>query len=162
LGDAEVHQPDIDGLPVYQHDVLGLDVPVDDPALVRVLQGAAQLHSHLHDVEIAERLLAIVLAKGLALDVLGDEKRPVGLADHLVDREDVMMAQLGGCVSLAKHPIVDIRRLFHHFDGHRPAHLQVVRQVDGSERPDTELVDNLVAVVQKGCLGHGSSISLGD
>ena len=37
----------VDGIPVDEHDVLGLDVPVDHAALVGVLEGAAQLDAHL-------------------------------------------------------------------------------------------------------------------
>ena len=99
--------------------------------------------------------VAEVLAQGPSLDVLGDEQGLVGLLEDLVDGEDVVVAELGRRLSLAHDPPLDVGRAGDDLDGHRPAHLPVVGQVDGGERPAAQLADDPVAVVEKGGIGHG-------
>ncbi len=161
MRDPEVHEPHVDGVSLDEHDVLRFDVPVHHTPLVSVLQGAAQLDARFENVQVGERLLAIVVAERLSLDVFGDKEGPVRLADHLVDREDVMMAQFGRGLGLAEHAVVNVGGLLHHLDGHRAPHLQIVGQIDGGECSAAQLADDLVAIVEKGCVGHCPSISLG-
>ncbi len=161
LCDPEVHQPHVDGRSLDQHDVLRLDVAVHHAPLVGVLQGAAQLDAGFQDLGIAQSLVPIVLAKGVALDVLGEEQRPLGLADHLVNGEDVVVAELGRRLGLPQHPVVDVDGLLHDLDGDRPPHVQVVGQIHGGERPTAQLADDPVAIVEERRVGHGPSISSG-
>ena len=126
LSHAEVHKPHVDDVLVGQHHVLGLDVAVDDPALVGVLQGAAHLYAYLKDIGVLERPLPVVLTQGLAVDVLAEEQGAVGLSHHLVDRDDVMMAEFGRRLGFAQHPVFYVHAVLHYLDGHRPPHLQVI------------------------------------
>jgi len=88
LSHAEVHQSDVDDITFEQHDVLRLDVPVHHPAFVRMIESAAELRPRLQELGVTQTLFPIKFTEGLALNVLGKEKRLVRLSDHLVDRQD--------------------------------------------------------------------------
>ena len=70
-------------------------------APVRVLQRPAQLDAGLENVTVTQALVAEMLPQGLALDVLRDEHGPFRVSDQLVDREDMVMVELGGRLRLA-------------------------------------------------------------
>jgi hypothetical protein len=98
--DAEVQ--DLDRAVPGQPDVGRLDVPVDDPHLVREVEPPADVHRHaglLLDRETVDRHHR--LAEVDALDVLhGDVVDALHLAD-LEDRHDVRVLQAGGGARLA-------------------------------------------------------------
>ncbi len=159
MRDSEIHQPHIDGVAVDEHDVLRLDIAVNDPPLVRVFERPAELDADLEDVPVGERLLAIELAQGLTLDVFRHKEGPLRFADHLVDGQDVRMVELGRGLGLPHHSVLDVGSMLDHFDGHRPPHLDIVRQIDGGERPAPQLADHAVAFEKEIGLRHRPSIS---
>jgi hypothetical protein len=92
LGDPEVH--DLGGAVIEQPDVAGLDVAMDDPALVRVGEPAADLD---HDVELLRERERLVRAKErLEVDARehlhGDEGDAPVLAE-LVNDDDVRVLE---------------------------------------------------------------------
>ena len=94
-GDAKVH--DLDPAVRQKHDVLGLDVPVDDALLVGMVQRVQHLLAevdHLFPGEGAAPAVHVFL-QGDAVDVLHhDELEPVGDRD-VVDLDDVGVVQNG-------------------------------------------------------------------
>ena len=102
-GDAEIgHQ----GVTAEQQDVLGLDVAVDDAALVGVLQRLGRLAGELERVVDGELLLPVEpVAQRLALDERHDVvEQAVGLA-RVVEAEDVGVLEVGGDPDLAQEPV---------------------------------------------------------
>jgi hypothetical protein len=92
------------------HDVLGLDVAVQDALAVGVAEGAADLH-HDHGPDLGElgRVVGDALLEGLALDELGDDVAlAADLARVVEDLEDVLVAQLGHGVGLALEAVAGL------------------------------------------------------
>ena len=69
-GDAKVHHPQL--AVVQQHDVLGLDVPVDDAVAVGVVEGAEDLGDEVDGLPAGDLAapLVEVLPEGHALHAL--------------------------------------------------------------------------------------------
>ena len=107
-GDAEVH--DFDDALLRDHDVAGLDVPVDDAHMVGVVQGTQHAQHDLLAVALAQG--AVLLEdgpQGLALDVLHDKVgHPLMVAlvvgqyllARVVDGDDVGVVEQGDRVGL--------------------------------------------------------------
>ena len=72
-GDAEIHHPQL--AVVQQHDVLGLDVPVDDAVAVGVVEGAEDLADEVDGLAAGDLAapLVEVLPEGHALHTLHDD-----------------------------------------------------------------------------------------
>ena len=72
-GDAKVHHPQL--AVVQQHDVLGLDVPVDDAVAVGVVEGAEDLGDEVDGLPAGyfAAPLVEVLPEGHALHALHDD-----------------------------------------------------------------------------------------
>ena len=72
-GNAEVHHPQL--AVVQQHDVLGLDVPVDDPVAVGVVEGAEDLSDEVDGLPAGDLAapLVEVLPEGHALHALHND-----------------------------------------------------------------------------------------
>jgi hypothetical protein len=85
----ELGQPEVEELGVAvprDHDIVGLDVPVDDVRLMGSGQALGDLVADLHGALEVELALGDQAADRPAFDVLhGDEHRAVGLVD-IVDR----------------------------------------------------------------------------
>ena len=71
LGEAEVE--DLRAAVLREDDVLGLEVPVDDPAFVRRRETARDLHAELHGLADRQGSRRDPLAQRLAVHELHDE-----------------------------------------------------------------------------------------
>jgi hypothetical protein len=91
---------------VVQQDVLGLDVPVDHPMPMRVVERVGHLTGDPHRVVHRKLLLPDEpRAEALALDERHDvEHHPCGLA-RVEQAEDVGVLQVGGGLDLAQEPL---------------------------------------------------------
>ncbi len=87
LGDAEVENLDV--AVAADHQILGLEVAVDDAGLVRLRQAFGDLNSHVERVAERQRARRDLLPQRLALDVLGRHVRAAAVLAELVDGEDV-------------------------------------------------------------------------
>ena len=103
-GDPEVHQLGAAprGLLVAHDHVLGLDVAVDDAALVRVREAVAEIGRDLGHVAVAEPASARRRARVVARDELGHEDRPSIALAELVERDDRRMVEARGGLGLAQ------------------------------------------------------------
>ena len=158
-GDAEVGHPRV---PAREHDVLGLDVAVNDPAGMGIAKRLGDLARHLEGVVERQLLLALhAVAEGLPRDVGHDvvEQPPAivgGGLDHAAVEEgqDVRMVELGGDGDLAEEPL-GAERVgelgVEDLDRHRAVVLEIVREVDGGHAALAQLPLDAVAVRQ--CLG---------
>ena len=105
LGDAEVgdlHAP-VRG----DHQVLGLEVAVDDAVLLRVGEPGEQALEHAADLRQGH--LADVRAQRAALDVLHRDVRRAVVLEVVVHGDDVRMAQRAGHARLAQEALGERR-----------------------------------------------------
>ena len=140
-------------LPVVgEHDVAGLDVAVDDAALVRVAEAFGS------GPDDAGRLLGRqafaggqVLVQGPAVHQFHDDIVGVVIWTNLVDRDDVRVGQFRGAAGLAQKPLDDALAGLgdvrgQHLDGHRAFQVRVERAVDHAEAAGPEAGLDLEAV----------------
>ncbi len=148
-GDAEVHQV---GLARFvQEDVVGLDVAVDDAALVGVVEGPQDRHGQVRDLldaELAARVQAA--AEAAAGDVLHDDVSLPGLPSDLVDGGDVGVVQPPGRLGF-DHELFEgflaLRAVLQELvadelDGDFAVDVRVERLVDDAHAPPAELFDD--------------------
>ena len=103
-GDAEIHQLGA-WLALGDLDVLRLDVAVDDPAGVGVVERLAEIGADLADLAVAELALAGEPGQGRAVDQLGDQQRVAVLLAHLIEGHDAGVVEAGRGLGLAQHPL---------------------------------------------------------
>ena len=104
-----------------KHDVLRLDVAVDDAFFVRRLQTFTTLNGNREKLFPGNRR-AEAMAKGFALNILHDQPKFAGVLQHIVDCAHVGMVERGGSLGFFEQPFaVRLSRLGvrgHALDGH--------------------------------------------
>ena len=154
-GDAEVrhlHRP----VP-EDHDVLGLDVPVDDPPAVGVAEALHDLGDDLGDeveglrpVEAAPALH--ILLEGDAVDELHDDIVHIAAPGHVVHRHDVGVGQHGDGLGLVMEPAAELRVLrqvlLQHLDGHQAVEPVAPGLEYHRHAPGADDLQDLIAVIQ--------------
>jgi hypothetical protein len=132
------------------HDVARLDVAVDDPARVRVLEGAAERQADADDVEVAERALALEVGERVAADELGDQPPRLVVVAGLVERDDPRVRE--PCrrerLALGARVLAAVER--DALDRHRAVEALVVREPHDAEAAAAEPPDEPVAVEHQG------------
>ena len=151
-GDAEVGH--LHAAVPQDHDVVGLDVPVDDPPAVGVAQGLDDLGDEVEGLPPVELvpLLLHVLLQGDAVDELHDDVLQVGGAAHIVDGHDVGVGEHGHGLGLLVEAAAQLRVLRQVLPQNLHRHLAVEPVVQGPEDPGhpahADLLHNLVSVVE--------------
>ncbi len=156
-GDPEVHDP---GVPVLvDHDVLRLEVPVDDPQTMGLGQSLAELLGDRDGPAYAERArLADEPLQVLARNILhGDEGRALGPA-QVEHPADVAVTDLPGEFQLVREtldrlPIEGDLRL-EELEGDLLLDVGVVDLVDASHAAVAQFLDDLVAAGESGARGE--------
>ncbi len=152
---------------VAQEDVLGLDVPVDDTLVVRVLQCVRDLGGNVHRLVDAELLLAIeLLPERLPFHVRHDvvqESRTAASAAAVLPLS--YNGRMCGCWSRAvvliscrnrSAPITDPEFGPQHLQRHLAVVLQVLGEVDGGHAAFAKAALDAVTV------DEGSGEAVGD
>ena len=110
LGNAKVH--DLDGAVGQKHNVLGLDVPMHNAAIVCVLECPQNLNDKMHSVFPVEHVLAVneVLQRDTVNELHDDVLHLIRKA-HVVDLHDVGMRHHGNCLGLIAEPTLEFLAL---------------------------------------------------
>ena len=152
-GQAEIHHQDPPGL--VAHDVLRLQIAMDDACAVRGFQRPAGL---LHDLDgfFRSKLACFFMhqaAQVLTLDILhGDELHAVGLA-QVVNPDHILVRDLRGQKQFLLEAVDDglascqIRP--DHFQRHHAIQFAVARLVNRAHAAFAEDLQNLVALPQQ-------------
>ena len=146
-------------------DVGGLDVPVDQPSGVGVMQGVGDGGDQLRRIPEGRSSLSHPDRQVAAFDELRhDEAESVLRATHVEDRHDVGMVQPG------EDPGFNEKRLdilgvgdsfrVRHLDGDRAVEVIVVSKIDPSEPALTEPTDDPVAADLGGIAVRGAARTL--
>ena len=132
-GNAEVHH--LDAAVGQQHDVLGLDVPVDNALAVGMVQGLQDLGNEVDGLFPGERAAPLVqiLFQGDAVDVFHDDILDLVTHRHVIHLDDMWVIQDRDRLGLVLEPL-DQFRVFHELrpqdlDGHYPVLFQVAGTV---------------------------------
>jgi hypothetical protein len=146
-GDPEIDQCDVIVRP--HHDVAWLDVSVDHPVAMGVVQGAGKLPEQPHrPIHRQWCRRPDDLAQGAAFQQVHDDVVEIVLLGDVVDQDDVGVAQPGRDHRLAPEPLDDVRLVrqvrAQDFDG--PGLLQrlVHTPVDGAHAAAAEPGDQLI------------------
>ena len=163
--DAEVGH---EGLAILQQDVLGLDVAMDDAALVGELEGGRDFLRQADRVVDRQLLLpGEAGAEGLALDERHDViQETIGFA-RIDQAEDVGVLEAGGGLDLGEEAVAaDDGAQFgmEDLDGDLTGVLEVLGEVDGGHAALAELALEAVAVGERRSeasqrIAHGSARS---
>ena len=151
--DTEVREASCIGLLVHV-DVLGLDVPVDDPATMGIGEGSAHVHKNVAGLRAGEwPLCANQVFQAPARDVLHDEREAVVLELlRPVEHDDVGVLQARdrpGLPHQAGHGLLVLHeRRADNLDRHVPLELLVPSQIDDRSPATTQLPDDLVLITQ--------------
>ena len=136
VGDAEVHQlrPRLPFALALGHlHVLRLDVAVDDPARVGMVEGLAEIGADLADLAVGELAGVGEPGQGRALDQLGDEQGVAVLLAHLIEGDDAGMVEPRRGLGLAQHPPSRLAALLDRLDRDRTLEATVPGLVDDAE-----------------------------
>ena len=154
LGQAEVEHLDRRLVPLAgEHQVARLDVAVDEPFLVGVLEPQGRLVDEVAGVGHRQRPLGLDhLGQVEPLDVLHREDDALAEPDGGVGRDDVRVAELGDGPDLAEEAVEHAGAFHdlppHHLEHLVAAHQRVVGQVDHAHAAPAELpLDLVIGVV---------------
>lgn len=150
-GNAEIS--DLDHVVIRDHDVLRLNVPVDDAMGVRVLQCLADLRGVVQRLDGAEyTMLRHALLERLAFDKLHDDILRLPAVADIVDRDDIRLREHGDSVRLRLKAIfqLSVRRHFiaQDLDGDIAVQLVAHGLVDDRHTAAADDLQDLVAVVE--------------
>ena len=148
LGDAEIQQFRLSGT-VHQ-DVAGLDVPVDDPVLVRELHRPADLHKQAQPFAGRQAVGIAIAVDGLAIDVLHDEVGAAVFRRAAVEQaRNIGMLEAGEDFPLgakAAQDVISVEPAAQQLDRHLLAELSSAahRQVHAAHSAPAEFPDDPV------------------
>ena len=151
-GDAKVH--DLHGAVFQHHDVVGLDVPVDDAPAVGVLQALGDLQGEVEGLlPVEDALFLHIFLQRDAVDQLHDDEVGAVGGGNVVDLHDVRVAQHGHGLALrpesAAEFLVSGEFVLEYFDGYQPVQPMAARFIDDSHAAGADDFQNLVAPVQQ-------------
>ena len=120
------------------HHVLGLDVAVDHPARVRVLQGLAECDPDASDVAVGDRARMHQLRKGSPPNELRNQVHVVLVGGKLIDGDDARVIQPGSGARLPFDALAGPAVARNRLHGHLALELLVPGEPDNPESTGPE------------------------
>ncbi len=152
LGQAEIADLRV-SIPVQQ-DIAGLQVPVDDPLLVRVRHGDGHVQHQLGRPPARQRAVLDPAREAPPLDVAHREERLALVLPDLEDGHDSVMVELGGRLGLLAEPPELLVRCQgagqDHLQRDRAPQALLPRQVHHTHTAAGDLLDHLVIAERSG------------
>ena len=151
-GDAEVH--DLHGAVFQHHDVVGLDIPMDDAPAVGVFQSLGDLHGEMQRLlPVQHALLFHILLQGNAVDKLHNDEVGTFRGGNVINLDDVGMAQHGHGFALGMEPAAELlvpgKFVFQYFDRDQPVQPMAASFIYNGHAASAEDLQNLVPVIQQ-------------
>ena len=150
-GDTEIRH--LNAAVGKQHDILRLDVAVDNPLGMGMHEGAEDLGGEMHRFLDADHplLLDIILERN-AVDIFHDDVLERGAVTHVEDLDDVRVIEQGDRAGLvaeasAEFLVVEVF-LTQYFDCHDRAGVEVLRLVNDSHTAVAYLFEYFIPAVQ--------------
>ena len=147
----KLREPEVENLhePVRRdHQVLGLEIPMDDPRFVSLRNPIESLGHEIEGARDGNRTLLDHGPQGRAGDELRDHVRAVLVFADVVDRQDVGMVQRGGRLRLRDEPLQPVAVLERlrrkHLDGDLPAEARIARAIHLAHSAGAEMPQDLV------------------
>ncbi len=157
-GEAEIHDPgpDVAGVVARGHDVLGLDVAVDDAAGVAVIERVGDLRPDVEHVAEAQRPLAQKLAEVRVREHRHDEEERSLVPPEVVDRHDGRVVHLRDDLGFPLESLLGVLREIPGRDelhGDVAVQDRILRAIDDTHPAAPQLGKDLVAVGEL-CTDH--------
>ena len=135
------------------HDVLGLDITVDDAAAVGMAQAPHDLGDEMQRLPPVHAATALhILLQRDAVDQLHDDVFPVRIGGHVIHRHDVGVAQLRYRLGLIVEPAAEIRVVrqvaFQYLDGHKAIQPVAPGLIDIGHTAGADQLQYFIAIVQ--------------
>ena len=135
------------------HDILGLDVPVDDAAAVGVAEPPHDLGDKVQGLPPVQLTpLFHILLQGDTVDQLHDDILCVAAAGHIVNGYDVGVGQLRDRLRFGVEPAAELLVLsqiaLEDFNGHQTVEAMALSLIDHRHAACADALQNLIAVVQ--------------
>ena len=151
VGEPEVHHadPDVSALLAGDHDVLGLDVAVNDAAGVAVLERLGGLDRDVEHFSQAQRAVPEHVSQARAHDERHHEEVGPFVATDVVDRNDAGVIHLRDDLRLALEPLLGVRRQLagsDELDRDVAVQARVARPVDDTHPAAADFRHDLVAI----------------
>ena len=131
-----------------EHDVAGLQIPMNDPSPVRLVQPVRDLNPILQGLLELQRSFLEPFGQRVALDVLHHDEVDTVLLTHIVEGADVRVVQLRDRLGFAIEAGFALGAfgevLGEDFDRHRPVEARVLGFVDLAHAPGSDGRDDLV------------------
>ena len=149
--EAEVHHAGADVAAVLagRHDVLGLDVSVDDPSGMAVVERLGDLGPDIEDVAHAQGAFAQERAQVRARQDGHDEKQSPFIPAEVVDGDDAGVVHLGDDLGFPLEALLGVLRQVagrDELDGHLAVQDGILRAIDDAHPAAPQLGEDLVTV----------------
>ena len=150
-GDAEIGH--LHAAVPEHHNVLGLDVPVNDAPAVGVAEAAHDLGDKVEGLAPVHLAAALhVLLEGNALNELHDDVLRIITAGHIVHGYDIGMGELGDGLALIPEAAAEIRAVrkiaLQNFHSHQTIQTMTLRLIDVGHTAAADQFQDLISVVQ--------------
>ena len=150
-GDAEIGHLHT-AIPQH-HDILGLDVPVNDAAAVGMTEATHDLGDKMQRLPPVHMAAALhILLQCNTVDKLHDDIVNALRTGHVVNRHNIGMAQLCDCQRFVPEAPAELRILrqlaFQYFDGHKPVQTVALGLINIGHAARTDQFQQFIAVIQ--------------
>ena len=151
-GNAEISH--FDRAVFQHHDIMGLDVTVDNTSAVGMLQSLGNLHGKVESfLPVQNALFLHILLQGDAVNQLHDDEIRLGRAGNIVHRHNIRMAEHGNRLPLIVEALAEFLILqiivLQYFDCHQTVQSVTTGLVHHSHTAGANDLQYLVATVQQ-------------